>query len=357
MTHPYRAMPDRAFWKRAVSTNWDPASVAQSGGMLRPGDRVASAGSCFAANIVPFLERAGFVYVRTETVPECFAAVQDAHFSYAKFSAAYGNIYTPRQALQLLQRAQGRFTPAEDRWVVEHGLVVDPYRPGLKYPAASHAEFDALTAQHLAAVRRAIAMSDVFVFTLGLTEAWASAIDGAVFPACPGTVAGEFDPDRHRFRNFTVAEIGADLDALIEGLREINPRLRIILTVSPVPLVATATGEHVLVATMYSKSVLRAAAGEACSRHEGVSYFVAYEIVTGPQAPHDYFEPDRREPSAKAVAAVMTAFLGPAFRGDAESTGVSPDATATDATSAQTNLSALSRVIADAECEEAAAGL
>ena len=61
------------------------------------------------------------------------------------------------------------------------------------------------------------------VFTLGLTEAWVSADDGAVFPAAPGTVAGEFDPARHRFVNFTVDEVVADLDGMIEALRAINP--------------------------------------------------------------------------------------------------------------------------------------
>jgi hypothetical protein len=38
--------------------------------------------------------------------------------------------------------------------------------------------------------------------------------------------------------------------------------LRIVLTVSPVPLVATVTGSHVVPATIYSKSVLRIAAQE-----------------------------------------------------------------------------------------------
>ena len=42
-----------------------------------------------------------------------------------------------------------------------------------------------------------------------------------------------------------------------------NPKARLVLTVSPVPLAATASGSHVLPATIYSKSVLRAAAQES----------------------------------------------------------------------------------------------
>ena len=54
-----------------------------------------------------------------------------------------------------------------------------------------------------------------------------------------------------------------------------------ILTVSPVPLVATAAGKHVLVATTYSKSVLRVACEEVCQKAADVMYFPSYEIITG----------------------------------------------------------------------------
>ena len=123
----------------------------------------------------------------------------------------------------------------------------------------------------------------VLVFTLGLTEAWMSRADGAVFSACPGTVAGDFDANRHAFHNMSALEVASDLSEFIREVRKLNGLLRIILTGSPVPLVATATGEHVLPATIYSKSVLRVAAEEVVRANEDVAYFPAYEIVTGPQ--------------------------------------------------------------------------
>ena len=282
--------------------------VTRGGRRLRPGrprvlataligrdDRVVSAGSCFASNLVPYLEGAGVEYVRSEPPHPAFAGLPD-NLGYRGFSAAYGNIYSARHLLQLLQRVRGSFRPAEDRWH-DGPLVIDPFRPGLRYPARSDGEFDALLRQHLAAVRRALESATVFVFTLGLTESWVSAIDGAAYPACPGTVAGTFDPERHVFRNFSTAEVRADLEEFVAGLRQINPSVRVVLTVSPVPLVATATTEHVLTATTYSKAVLRAAAGEVVAADPAVTYFPAYEIVTGPQAPESFFESDRRDVS------------------------------------------------------------
>jgi hypothetical protein len=367
MDHPYKSAPDRAFWKRAFTPGWETSSLTDGPPLIRQGEKVASAGSCFAANIVPFLERAGFDYVRRDVAPAVFADVAADNFNYSRFSAAYGNIYTARQAAQMFRRALGRFRPAEDRWVVADDLVVDPFRPGLKYPATSNREFDLLTGQHLTNVLDAVRAADVFVFTLGLTEAWVSSRDGAVFPACPGTIAGTFDPARHLFHNFSAREVTQDLEDLIDLVREVHPQIRVVLTVSPVPLVATATEQHVLAATIYSKSVLRVAAGDVARIKPDVTYFPAYEIVTGPQAPFEFFEADRREPSAAAISAVMRAFLSrcetdcSADVGDAGAPQVElpsrpndhpgPDS-ATDDFARH-----MSALIVEAQCEEAAAGL
>lgn len=357
--HPYREMSADKFWKRAVSTDFSAAALWNGGDepLIEKGRTVVSAGSCFAAELVPYLERHGFTYLRTEYTHSFYRHVPAENFSYGKFSAGYGNIYTARQLLQLLLRSQGKFRPAEDRWR-EGGFVIDPFRPGLRYPAGSDAEFDALTARHLAAVGKAFQTCDVLIFTLGLTEAWVSRIDGAVYPACPGTIAGSFDDARHAFHNFGVDEIVADLNAFIALLRETNPRVRLILTVSPVPLVATATKEHVLVATTYSKSVLRVAAAEVVRSNTNVFYFPSYEIVTGPQAPDSFFQADRRNVTREAVDTVMTAFLSAckiAPEAGTTATDVEQPAPMPRATDAPTDVAAaLSARVVGIECEEAA---
>jgi len=340
--HPYRQFPPRSFWSRSVARDFDGAAVVTGGPLLRPGDRVASMGSCFASNLVPHIESAGYAYVRTEQ-PHPQLAQLPENLGYRDFSAAYGNLYTVRQMLQLVRRSVGLFSPTEDRWHVADA-VVDPFRPGLAYPAVGNAEFDALVGGHLRATRRVFGEADVIIVTLGLTEAWESTLDGAVFPACPGTIAGTFDPDRYVFHNFTVEEVTTDLFALVEALHAINPALRFILTVSPVPLVATASGRHVLEATVYSKSLLRVAAAHVEQVDPTVAYFPAYELVTGPQAPENFFEADRRSVSAAAIAIVMEAFLGSCER---------PAGTvSTPAPSAAGPLATISARIARAECEE-----
>jgi hypothetical protein len=89
----------------------------------------------------------------------------------------------------------------------------------------------------------------------------------------------------------------------------VNPLSKVILTVSPVPLVATASDRHVLAATLYSKSVLRVAAEEVSRAHAQVYYFPSYEIITGPHIAGGYFEADRRNVSDAGVDHVMRVFM------------------------------------------------
>jgi hypothetical protein len=84
--------------------------------------------------------------------------------------------------------------------------------------------------------------------------------------------------------------------------------VRVILTVSPVPLVATFVNRHVLVSTIYSKSVLRVAAEQVVQAMPNTAYFPSYEIVTGHHFGYSLFEPDLRSIKPSGVAHVMSIF-------------------------------------------------
>jgi hypothetical protein len=309
--HPYAALPAAAYWRRAVVEAPLGADLVPPAFLrLSPQDRIATAGSCFAQHIGRHLAAAGFGYLVTETAHPIVPADLAREAGYGIFTARYGNIYTTLQLLQLIDRAYGRFVPVEAAWESGDDVLVDPYRPTIQPGGfASMAELEADRARHLACVREAFETLDVFVFTLGLTEAWLSARDGAAFPLCPGVAGGRFDPAAHRFHNLRAAEVREQLGAFVERLRAVNPRARVLLTVSPVPLTATAAGEHVLAATTYSKAVLRVAAQEAADELPDVHYFPSYEIITGPQAEGRFYAENLREVTPAGVAQVMGLFL------------------------------------------------
>jgi len=348
--HPYRRLPDKAFWRRSVATV--PSGAVDPVGdftlRLGPDTKVATAGSCFAQHIARHLGKSSLCYYVAEPghpiLPE---DIRKAH-NYGVFSARYGNIYTARQLLQLFQRAYGRLSPAEDAWIESDGTVRDPFRPGVQPRGfVSVAEMRADRKQHLAAVREMFEALDVLVFTFGLTECWESRADGAVFPLCPGVEGGAFDKDRHAFRNQDAGEVISDMSQFVEGLKAVNPRAQIVLTVSPMPLVATASpGVHVLSATTYSKSALRVAADALRRRYPHVHYFPAYEIVTGAFNRGRYFAEDLRSVTEEGVSHVMRLFLHHATGGSV--TASAPAARPVD------DFLAAAEAAVEGECDEMA---
>jgi hypothetical protein len=210
-----------------------------------------------------------------------------------------------------LSRAYGTFVPEDDVWAGPGGIFIDAFRPQIQPNGfASIMELMRQRDCHFSAVRRAVEEADVFIFTLGLTEAWESVADGSVYPICPGVSGlGKFDKQKYRFANYSVSSIVSDLRAAINMIREHNDRIKIILTVSPVPLIATAEDRSVLVSTTYSKSALRVAAEEISGDDDRIAYFPSYEIITGNFNRGAYFAKDLRTVTETGVQHVMRLFL------------------------------------------------
>ena len=351
MPNPYTGKPDHQFWRRSVAGRGPDAvdPVVAAPWRIAPSDRIVTAGSCFAQHIARTLAASGYNYLVTEGSPaHSFSGTEQ----YGLFSARYGNVYTVRQLLQLFDRAYALFEPVSVAWRRPDGRVVDPFRPSV----TSFADKDELIAErdaHLEAVRAAFELADVLVFTLGLTEAWIARKDGAVFPLAPGVVAAPRNAKGVLFANFSVAEMSADLAAFVGKLRSVNPGVRVILTVSPVPLAATYEDAHVLTATPYSKASLRVVAEEAARTLPAVAYFPSYEIVTGPQARGAFWAEDLREVTPEGVARVMRLFSQHYLGGSVEASRPDPVAVPSAASLAEQH--ALGQIICDEELIEAAA--
>lgn len=309
-SHPYEDIADHQRWSRAVT--WAPPGgvdpVVHARFRITPEDRISTMGSCFAQHLSRHLERSGLGYHVAETAPAGMDPAEARRRQYGTFSARYGNVYTVDQAVQLVRRAYGDLEPVDEAWT-RGSVLVDPFRPQVE--PDGFADLAALRVDrtaHLAATRAAVEEADVLVFTLGLTEAWRSRHDGCVFPVAPGVSGGEWSPDDHEFVNSTVEEVTRSLDELCELLRSVNPQLRVLLTVSPVPLIATYEDRHVLVSTTLSKAVLRVAADAALRRFDFVDYFPSFELIASSSAGGQYLEPDLREVRDVGVAHVMRCF-------------------------------------------------
>ncbi|MGR3320365.1 MAG: GSCFA domain-containing protein [Pseudooceanicola sp.] len=308
---PYADLPPRAFWKLCRS---DPdfllSDIYRPRTPLEPGQKIATAGSCFAQNIGRYVRASELRLVDTEPAPAPMPEEVARDFGYGLFSARYGNVYTARQLRQLLEDACSGHLRPEAVWSGKSSYY-DALRPNVEpHGLGSADEVRAHRREHLKRVRQIFDRADVFVFTLGLTEAWADRETGTIFPTAPGVIAGEFDETRHGFVNLGFADTLEDMRQALAIMHDLAPRMRVILTVSPVPLTATASGEHVLRATTYSKSVLRAVAEEIVQADPLTDYFPSYEIITGLPFGARMYESNLRNVHAEAVETVMSVFFG-----------------------------------------------
>lgn len=319
MQNPYETQPPRAFWRYGVSQ----FSPIEMDGVYEPRFeitaemRISAAGSCFAQHIARQFRLRGYKFMDFEPAPAMIDAKTADEFGYGHYSARYGNLYSVRQLVQLFERAGGRFEPKDHVWETD-GRFYDPFRPSIQPGGfASEAECVLERNHHLKQVAGMLEQTDIFVFTLGLTEAWENTRDGATLPTCPGTIAGTYDPEVYAFKNFRFAEILDDAQAFIAFAREHNPQMRFLFTVSPVPLTATATDQHVLPATVYSKSVLRAVCGELMMEHDFVDYYPSYELVASHPMRGAFYRPNMRQVASEGVARVMDIFFRAHGAGDA----------------------------------------
>ena len=312
--HPYQSAAPQSFWAKAVAD----AEGENLTGLFTPKfllgarDRIGTAGSCFAQHIGRALSRAGVQIVVTEPSPPFLSEDEAAHFGFGLYSCRYGNIYTPRQMVQLLAEALNDSAPETPIWRKKRRYF-DALRPNIEPDGLeSEREVRLHRAEHLAAIRTMLGQITTFIFTLGMTESWCDLASGRTLPLCPGVIAGEYSAESTAFQNFRYPEILADLAAIRSLLHQVNPAIRLLLTVSPVPLTATASGNHVLAATVRSKASLRAAAGDFAADHDDVDYFPSYEIITSPASRGQWYEPNLRQVRASGVARVMSCFL-PAY--------------------------------------------
>jgi hypothetical protein len=309
---PYNNLPPHRFWRAAVSSvppfAVDP--IVATPFTIGAADRVASAGSCFAQHVAKRLQASGYVYYVPESAPPGLSASEAAQRNFSVFSCRYGNIYTTAQLRQTFDRAFGRLTPQIDVWTRSDGRIVDPYRPliepdGYDTIEAMHAARD----EHLRHVREMFEQLDVFVFTLGQTEHWRARGDGVVVPVAPGVSGGTFDESVYEFHNARATEALDDMLAFIDSLRAVNPKSRVILSVSPVSLLATYEDRHALVANCYTKSALRVVAEEVCRARPDIAYFPSYEIITAPFNAARAFAEDQREVTDVGVEMAMKTFF------------------------------------------------
>jgi hypothetical protein len=255
-------------------------------------------GSCFARNVEEQL-----IYRR---FPLLSRGVPFANRTARPNSAV--NKYTPASILNELRWSLDEVPFPERSLVEEDGAWRDLHLAD-RAPAADLAtvrERRTQVHEYFARIRDAT----VVIITLGLVETWYDADTEVMLNAPPSFAMTRRFPARF---HLVVTDYTENVRILREIYDILNRRgrrsVRVIVTVSPVPMEHTFSGRDVMIANTYSKATLRAAAEDASRPYANVDYYPSYEAITISNRSLTYNAGDDLHVLDAAVRAVTAHFL------------------------------------------------
>lgn len=235
----------------------------------------------------------------------CFVENIGEKLDYFKFDVDInpcGIVYNPvsvANTLQILMEGK-RFTTNDllqngDRWVSfsHHGSFSD--RDPLRCLQKMNERLE-LSSAHFA-------QTDVLVITWGTAWVYRYRQSGQLVSNCHKFPSASFD----RFR-LGIADIVNLYSDLLPRLKESNPPLKVLFTVSPIR--HWKDGAH---GNQLSKAVLLLAIDELMQRFDFVSYFPSYEIVMDELRDYRFYAEDMLHISPQGVNYIWEKFKGQYF--------------------------------------------
>lgn len=150
---------------------------------------------------------------------------------------------------------------------------------------------------------------DTAVFTLGTNHVYVERATGEIVDNCQKRPQREFEE-----RELTVEECADALREAITLLHQANPKVNIIITVSPIRY--AKYGYH---GSQLSKAVLLLATDKVIKEEgERVYYFPAYEIVNDELRDYRFYKADMLHPNEQAVEYIWEQLVATCFSAEAK---------------------------------------
>lgn len=150
---------------------------------------------------------------------------------------------------------------------------------------------------------------DTAVFTLGTNHVYVERATGKIVDNCQKRPKREFEE-----RELTVEECADALREAITLLRQANPKVNVIITVSPIRY--AKYGYH---GSQLSKAVLLLATDKVIKEEgERVYYFPAYEIVNDELRDYRFYKADMLHPNEQAVEYIWEQLVATCFSAEAK---------------------------------------
>ena len=244
------------------------------------------------------------------TIGSCFSDVMGQRLLETKLPVLvnpFGTIFNPLSQFQLVQAAlmpgmaeEFSFTENNGRW--------NAFELHSRFSASTREELEELIDVTLEEVRLHLQKTKVLVFTFGTAYVFEHTDTGRLVANCHKLPQQQFT--RRLLQTEEIISSFAETHAL---LRQLNPELEVVLTVSPVRHL-----KDTIPLNSVSKSVLRLATHHICDLLQGVHYFPGYELVVDDLRDYRFYKDDLLHPSGMAEDYIWEkfteAYFGPELR-------------------------------------------
>ena len=232
-------------------------------------EKIFTIGSCFVREIESRLINEGF------EVPITKFSLPQGEYAFAPPNLL--NEYNLGTMYQRIESIYGKFKYSENAGIEEtcdgfYDLFLHINQKPVAYKRILQRRSDILNIYEL------IKNCGTILITLGLTEAWHDNNFVCYLNRAPSKTLISKNPDRFSLHRMGVSDVFIKLSKMIDLING-HSKKKILLTVSPIPLEATFTGENALMANSYSKSTLRVAAQMVMEKFENVDYYPSYEMA------------------------------------------------------------------------------
>ncbi len=257
-------------------------SIKKAGQLIRHPQKLLLVGSCFTENIGEKLRRHKF---NTMENPNGIlfnpASVADALESYISNSqVSISDIF-------------------------EHNETWHSWKHHSRYSGITAEECLQKINASTSAAHHFLRSTDHLMITLG--SAWAYVLTAEAKNARPGSIAA----NNHKApaawfskRLLSTTEVIEVLEKMLEALREFNPAVQVIFTISPVRHLREGVIEN-----NRSKAVLIAAVHHLVDKYEQLYYFPAYELVIDDLRDYRFYAEDLVHPNYQATQYVWEKFV------------------------------------------------
>lgn len=232
------------------------------------------------------------------TIGSCFSEVAGNYLVSNKFSCVsnpFGTLYNPVSIHQLLKAAIKMEIPSPEKYIQQEDLFYH-YQFHSSIADYSQALLEKKISTILSNVHEKILRCKFLIITYGSAFAYETKDTGLIVANCHKMPAVLFQK-----KLLSVETVFQSFKDIIQILKQINPSIKIILTVSPVRHLKDS-----LELNSVSKSILRVACHQLQTSE--VVYFPAYEIMMDDLRDYRFYKKDRVHPTEEAEEYILEKF-------------------------------------------------